>query len=227
MVTLKSFSKKLKSDITGGLDLLSAGFSHPLLTIRDPLSAVKRTKQEGALQTSLRTVRNTAIVAAPLVGAARTAILSAAASPKNLLLGTGLIGAAIASPKVRTGIDVATDPTTAFRAGKLVGGVVEGKTPNISSKDALKTAGIVGAGAVIAGGVIAGTKKAKGAISAIPKLAPELKSMPSPQVIGGVPVEPQTTKKRETPTTKITVKPTFNISPPKTKILINNVIQSI
>jgi len=171
----KKIAKGLKKDIAGGLDLLSAGFSHPIKTIKDPVSAVKQTKKEGAGKTIVRTATHTAMASGLLLGggtavgrkAVTKALIPKTAKGAVKATGVGLTAGGLlsASPKARKGVakvlkDPAKLPETAFTGGQIAGKVIEGKkTPDI--KKALTTGGLLGAGAVAGLGVVKGVKKVK------------------------------------------------------------------
>lgn len=181
----KKLKKKVKSvgrDIGGGLDLLSATFSHPitaskgysaLLTGKRKKGAkilygvTKKTKKEGAKKTIARTVRTTAVASALLLGggtATGRTIVGKAVIPKSIggiakipliITGTTILAK---SKKARKVVDVATDPTTAIRGGEIIAETIETGKPDVSVKEALVGGGLL-AGAVVGGiGVVKGAK---------------------------------------------------------------------
>jgi len=238
-MVLKRFREQLVSDIFGGLDLLSAGFSHPVLTLRDPLGAVELTRKEGALKTISRTIRTTALAAGalllPTAAGLRFAGGQILTKPTLIPIGLAIGGAAAVSPKVRKGIDIATDPSTLIRGGEIAGEVIEsGKIPDISIQEGLITGGVIGAAAVLIPTIIGSGKKVKEKLTPLEKqqIQPtlpaqtQLEEIPTP--IGAESVIPKVK-----PTEKPTTQP-INIdidieapAPTKNEIFINNIIQNI
>lgn len=179
------FFKKLGKSLGGGLDLLSATFSHPVTATKGYsqllvgkkkkgaetlYGVVKKTKKEGAKKTILRTVRTTAVASAVLLGAGTTAgrtIVSKALIPKSIggiakipLAVTGVTVLA-KSKKARKTVDVATDPSTWVKGGEIIGETIETGKPPVTIKQALVGGGLI-AGAVVGGVAVAkGIKKIK------------------------------------------------------------------
>jgi len=181
----KKIFKQAKSDIAGGLDLLSAGFSHPIMTIKDPVKAVKLTRKEGATKTIGRTIRTTALTAAALnpAGAVRTlGRVGIKASPKLVLGGLTAAGIVSTSKKGRKALDIATNPATPFLAGQTIGKVVEGKP--VSIEEGLTAGGLVGGAAAATGLIIGGGAILKGKGK---KLIP---SLPNKDVVGSAIPQP-------------------------------------
>lgn len=180
---------KLKKDIGGGLDVLSAVYSHPITTTKviaklpfqkekssqQLRAVVKKTKKEGAKKTILRTIRTTAVASAVVVGggtsAGRTFVAKTLIpkTPKGLLkiplAVTGLTVLAT-SRKARKSVDVATDPTTWVKGGEIIGETIETGKPPLSPKEALLTGGL------LAGGVVGAVAVTKG-LDSLPSIIPE------------------------------------------------------
>jgi len=202
---LKRFGKKLKSDIAGGLDLLSAGFSHPIITTkalvgRDAAAikgVVAQTKKEGPLKTSLRTGRTTVLAAGTLLGggtAVGRAIVSKAVIPKTVggavkVATVGSLGTLVlaksptARKKALKTVDFITDPTTQVEAADVISRVIEGE--KVSPKEALKTGGVIAGGVALLGAGVLGAKAVKGAL---PKGLPKPSALPTKDIAGsGIP----------------------------------------
>lgn len=234
---LKDVGKTLRSDVRGGLDLLSAGFSHPLLTFQDPLAAVERTRREGAVKTISRTVRTTALGVGALLLPTRAGIsfVGKQVVQRPLLVTSGLVvgGAAAVSPRVRKGLDIATDPSTLITGGTIVGEAIEGKAPDITVTEAALVGGLVGAGGIVAAKVIKEIKKRKEVpVVIIPKaiesqLEPKQLEEAVPTPIGAKTVVPKDKPMKEVQPINIEVSPEINVRPRKSEIFINNIIQSI
>jgi len=235
-MVVRRLLKQLGSDITGGLDLLSAGFSHPILTLRDPLGAVERTREEGATKTISRTLRTTALTAGALLLPTRAGLSFAGkqilARPAIVPIGLIAGGAAVISPKIRRGIDIGTDPSTFIAGGEILGGVVEtGKAPDISVGEAAIAGGIVGAGAVIIPKIVERFRDKKEAPTELerqqvdPTLSPILPEIPTP--IGAAELPDAVEKAGQPINIDIDVKPEINVKPRKSEILINNIMQNI
>lgn len=179
------FFSSLKKSVAGGLDTLSAIYSHPKTTLTGiaklalpstrqegaeaVMGAIKKTKKEGAGKTIVRTVTHTAIASATLLGAgtvAGRAVVAKILIPttvKGVIKTAGVValgaGALSTSQTVRSvASDPAKIPELAFGGGQIVGKAIEGEAlPDI--KQALITGGLVGAGVVAGVGVVAVGKK--------------------------------------------------------------------
>jgi len=179
---VKKGFKQLGSDIAGGLDLLSAGFSHPIMTFKDPVGAVKKTRQEGAIKTIGRTIRTTALGVGAILLPTKTGLKTAGGfiAKKPIVATAGLVGlgAATTSSKARKTIDVITDPSTPFVAGQTIGKVAEGK--RVDPKKALATGGVIGGAAALVGGGLILKEKVKGKFKTLE--APS--GLPTKDVVG-------------------------------------------
>lgn len=197
--------------VGGGLDLLSATFSHPLtatkgytqlLTGKKKKGAktlygiTKKTKNEGAVKTISRTVRTTALASAVLLGggtAVGRTILAKAVVPKSIgglaKIPIVITGGTVLfkSKKARKVVDTFTDPTTAIRGGEIIAETIETGKPGVSVKEA-----VVGGG-LLAGAVVGGLAIVKGS-QILPDLLPDkqlIKEKPL-GIEGETPITPQT-----------------------------------
>ena len=156
------FFKQFGSDIKGGLDLLTTGFTKPVQTFGRVfgkgklLPLVQETRKEKPATLIKKTLVSSAVGTATLLGGWALLI------PKTIggvLIGTGIAGGVLASPKVAEFVEPTGLLEKAFRGGEIAGEVFEtGKAP-VGITEALKTGGLVGAGAVIGAGLVVGAEK--------------------------------------------------------------------
>lgn len=232
MSFFKRFSKKLKSDLAGGLNLLSTGFQKPLETARTLIfnptkipQLVKETTSQPVKKQVTKTLINTALASGTLL--LRKPITKKLVTPKGIIGTTALAGGLAVSPKLTKFVEPSGLIEKAHKGGKIVGDVIEGKTPQVSKS--FKEGGLIGGLGATAGavaGLTAGAVVTKKVINKVKKekeLAPPILSSPiptSPSVASEI-------RKQQTPTIPMEKKqPTITIKP-QNKNYINIINQSI
>jgi len=191
-----------------------------------PLKVLTSPKTTAVLAGTLGVLLAPAAAGRLAVGAGKAALGFVKKSPVKALVGVpSAAGLLAASPKVRSLIN----PKQSFQRGKEAGKLIEQGVPKgLTTSDALKKAGLVGAGVAGAAGAVAAGKKViekvrgatkEKAIAASPSVAPAL---PSNIPVG---VAKQTTASEEPAAAKVPpATPPINV---KNKVEVNvNVKQS-
>ena len=197
-------SKQLVSDLGGGLDLLSAGFQRPLQTVSGLITFQPERVKQVVAETKARPLKKQITSTLITTGLATATLLSGGAITKLIpktILGKSLAvagaGAVITSPTIAKVVEPTANVERLFTAGKVAGGIIEGKEKPQDVGTALKTGGLVGGGLIIGAGAILG---GQALIEKGKSLTPETLIAPVKQLItekpvgidGQVPITPET-----------------------------------
>jgi len=234
----------LKRKLATGLDILSSTLLEPTTFIRNPVLAGEKVKQrradvragkKGAVSSIIgETLTATALIGGSVLGAGTLAGRSIVAKtvPKLLpttipkALGTATLGGILITSKEarKKTAKIIDDPTKVGReAGKVIDKVVAGEETGRVG-DIIKTAGLVGGGAVLGAGVVAGGKKVIDIIKR-PKVLEPSKSPTETPSSAALPSSSIPSQKISSPNEPPVVEPTKEVSAPTPSVVVNNNIK--
>lgn len=201
--------QKKQNFFSRALDIISAPLSQPSTTFSKGLSAgadkvresrarISRGDNKEALKVIGTTLLSTGVAAAGVLGAGTMAgrsavvqgakVVGRAAAKKPLL---ALAGVGLATTKGGRML-IKEIPKKAFQGGQILGKVVGGEDPGLTVGGALKTAGLLGAAAIVGKKGYDLYQGKKETVFAANPMLPDLKQLgaadPQPVGIGGIPI---------------------------------------